>query len=117
MSEPPRIALATCRALLAGDGDDAGLPTALGGAEFVVWDDPAAGWDACCSSTASTPTPSTGARCCAPARSRRSTSSPRTRSAPLLLELELTEPSLFLAQAPGAAARFAAAMRARLPGH
>ncbi len=46
MSEPPRIALATCRALPAGDGDDAGLPAALGGAEFVVWDDPAAGWDA-----------------------------------------------------------------------
>jgi hypothetical protein len=46
VSEPPRIALATCRALPAGDGDDAGLPAALGGAEFVVWDDPAAGWDA-----------------------------------------------------------------------
>jgi hypothetical protein len=46
MPEPPRIALATCRALPAGDGDDAGLPAALGGAEFVVWDDPAAGWDA-----------------------------------------------------------------------
>jgi O-ureido-D-serine cyclo-ligase len=33
---------------------------------------------------------------------------------PLLLELELTEPSLFFAQGPGAAERFAAAIRARL---
>ncbi len=33
---------------------------------------------------------------------------------PLLLELELTEPSLFLGLAPGAAERFAAAVRARL---
>lgn len=34
--------------------------------------------------------------------------------APGLLELELTEPSLFLAHAPGSAARFAAALLARL---
>jgi glutathione synthase/RimK-type ligase-like ATP-grasp enzyme len=33
---------------------------------------------------------------------------------PLLLELELTEPSLFFAQGPGAADRFAAAIRSRL---
>lgn len=33
---------------------------------------------------------------------------------PLLLELELTEPSLFFTQAPGAAERFAAAVRSRL---
>jgi O-ureido-D-serine cyclo-ligase len=33
---------------------------------------------------------------------------------PLLLELELFEPSLFLAHAPGAAARFAACVRARI---
>ncbi len=35
--------------------------------------------------------------------------------APLLLELELTEPSLFLAHAPGAAERFAAAVLAHRP--
>jgi glutathione synthase/RimK-type ligase-like ATP-grasp enzyme len=34
---------------------------------------------------------------------------------PLLLELELTEPSLFFAQGDGAAERFAAAIRSRLP--
>ena len=34
---------------------------------------------------------------------------------PLLLELELTEPSLFFAQGEGAAERFAAAIRSRLP--
>ena len=34
---------------------------------------------------------------------------------PLLLELELTEPSLFFQQGDGAAERFAAALRARLP--
>jgi glutathione synthase/RimK-type ligase-like ATP-grasp enzyme len=33
---------------------------------------------------------------------------------PLLLELELTEPSLFFAQGPGAAERFAAAIRSRV---
>ena len=33
---------------------------------------------------------------------------------PQLLELELTEPSLFFAQAPGSAARFAAVLASRL---
>ena len=33
---------------------------------------------------------------------------------PQLLELELTEPSLFFLQAPGGAERFAAAIRSRL---
>jgi glutathione synthase/RimK-type ligase-like ATP-grasp enzyme len=28
-----------------GDADDAGLPAALGGADFVLWDDPAADWE------------------------------------------------------------------------
>jgi len=37
-----------------------------------------------------------------------------TTGAPRLLELELTEPSLFLAHAPGSAQRFAAALLARL---
>ncbi|HEV2285831.1 MAG TPA: hypothetical protein VGR80_07295, partial [Steroidobacteraceae bacterium] len=36
--------------------------------------------------------------------------------APCLLELELTEPSLFLTHAAGAAERFAAVLLARLPG-
>jgi O-ureido-D-serine cyclo-ligase len=36
-------------------------------------------------------------------------------AAPRLLELELTEPSLFLAHAPGSAGRFAAALLACLP--
>ena len=35
--------------------------------------------------------------------------------APCLLELELTEPSLFFAQSPGAASRLAAQLRAQLP--
>lgn len=35
---------------------------------------------------------------------------------PLLVELEVTEPSLFLRHAPGAADRFAAAIASRLPG-
>jgi hypothetical protein len=39
---------------------------------------------------------------------------PGPDGAPLLMELELTEPSLFLAQSPGAAARFAQAVRDRL---
>ncbi|HUL45589.1 MAG TPA: hypothetical protein VLV25_00660 [Steroidobacteraceae bacterium] len=38
------------------------------------------------------------------------------RGAPELLELELTEPSLFLAHAPGSAERFAAALLASLDG-
>jgi glutathione synthase/RimK-type ligase-like ATP-grasp enzyme len=40
------VALATCAHFPHGDADDAGLPAALGGADFVVWDDPAAGWEA-----------------------------------------------------------------------
>jgi hypothetical protein len=40
---------------------------------------------------------------------------PGPDGAPLLLELELTEPSLFLRHAPGAAERFARAIAARLP--
>jgi hypothetical protein len=36
---------------------------------------------------------------------------------PLLVEVELTEPSLFLEHAPGSAARFAAAIAAKLPPH
>lgn len=47
MSEPPRIALATCAPLPEGDGDEAALPAALGpsvAADFVPWDDPAADW-------------------------------------------------------------------------
>ena len=39
---------------------------------------------------------------------------PGADGAPLLLELEVTEPSLFLDQAPGAAERFAAAVRGRV---
>ena len=39
---------------------------------------------------------------------------PGPDGAPLLMELELTEPCLFLAQAPGAAARFAEAVAAQL---
>ena len=40
---------------------------------------------------------------------------PGPDGAPVLVEVELTEPSLFLATAPGAADRFAAAIVARLP--
>jgi glutathione synthase/RimK-type ligase-like ATP-grasp enzyme len=46
MSEPPRVALATCTFFPDGDPDDHGLPAALGGAEWVAWDDPSAEWDA-----------------------------------------------------------------------
>ncbi len=38
-----RIALATCAALPAGDGDDDGLRDTLG-AEWAVWDDPGVDW-------------------------------------------------------------------------
>lgn len=41
---------------------------------------------------------------------------PDDRSAPCVLEVELTEPSAFLSQSPGAAGRFAAAIVARLAG-
>jgi glutathione synthase/RimK-type ligase-like ATP-grasp enzyme len=41
----PRVALATCAVFPGGDADDAGLPAALGGADFVLWDDPAADWE------------------------------------------------------------------------
>jgi glutathione synthase/RimK-type ligase-like ATP-grasp enzyme len=41
----PRVGLATCSLLPEGDGDDAGLPAALGGADFLVWDDPAVDWE------------------------------------------------------------------------
>ncbi|HEV7753650.1 MAG TPA: hypothetical protein VGO71_19010 [Baekduia sp.] len=44
-STPPRVALATFSVFPEGDVDDAGLPAALGGADFVVWDDPEADWD------------------------------------------------------------------------
>jgi glutathione synthase/RimK-type ligase-like ATP-grasp enzyme len=52
MSVTPRVALVTCGFFPDGDADDAGLPAALGGADFdvradfVVWDDPAADWEA-----------------------------------------------------------------------
>jgi glutathione synthase/RimK-type ligase-like ATP-grasp enzyme len=47
MPEPrPRIALATFDVFPAGDADDQPLPAALGGADWVVWDDPDADWDA-----------------------------------------------------------------------
>ena len=39
---------------------------------------------------------------------------PGADGSPVLMELEVTEPSLFLSQAPGSAARFAAAVRARV---
>jgi glutathione synthase/RimK-type ligase-like ATP-grasp enzyme len=45
-SAEPRVALATCGVFPDGDADDAGLPAALGGADFLVWDDPAADWEA-----------------------------------------------------------------------
>jgi hypothetical protein len=41
---------------------------------------------------------------------------PGPAGTPLVLELELTEPSLFHAHAPGSAARLATAIAARLPG-
>jgi glutathione synthase/RimK-type ligase-like ATP-grasp enzyme len=41
-----RIALATCAAFPAGDEDDAPLAAALPEAEFAIWDDPSADWDA-----------------------------------------------------------------------
>ncbi len=41
---------------------------------------------------------------------------PAADGTPTLVELELTEPSLFLAHGPGAPDRFAAAIAARLPG-
>jgi glutathione synthase/RimK-type ligase-like ATP-grasp enzyme len=47
MPEPrPRIALATFDVFPAGDADDRALPAALGGADWLVWDDPGADWDA-----------------------------------------------------------------------
>jgi glutathione synthase/RimK-type ligase-like ATP-grasp enzyme len=46
MSPAARIALATASIFPGGDEDDARLPEALGGAEFVVWDDPSVDWDA-----------------------------------------------------------------------
>ena len=45
MSVQPRVALATFSVFPDGDVDDAGLPAALGGADFVIWDDPEADWD------------------------------------------------------------------------
>jgi glutathione synthase/RimK-type ligase-like ATP-grasp enzyme len=42
----PRVALATCSYFPGGDADDAGLPAALGGADFVVWDDATVDWAA-----------------------------------------------------------------------
>jgi hypothetical protein len=45
MPEPPRIALATCTFFPEGDADDQGLPEALGGADWVAWDDPSADWE------------------------------------------------------------------------
>jgi glutathione synthase/RimK-type ligase-like ATP-grasp enzyme len=42
----PRIALATFAVFPDGDADDQALPAALGGADWVIWDDPAADWDA-----------------------------------------------------------------------
>jgi glutathione synthase/RimK-type ligase-like ATP-grasp enzyme len=44
-STEPRVALATFSVFPDGDVDDAGLPAALGGADFVVWDDPQADWE------------------------------------------------------------------------
>jgi glutathione synthase/RimK-type ligase-like ATP-grasp enzyme len=43
---PVRIALATFRVFPDGDADDRGLPAALGGADWVIWDDPAVDWKA-----------------------------------------------------------------------
>jgi glutathione synthase/RimK-type ligase-like ATP-grasp enzyme len=42
-----RVALATCAAFPDGDGDDAGLPEAIGGdVTFAIWDDPEVDWAA-----------------------------------------------------------------------
>jgi glutathione synthase/RimK-type ligase-like ATP-grasp enzyme len=46
MPQPARIALATCAYFPGGDPDDQGLPEALGGADWVAWDDPSADWEA-----------------------------------------------------------------------
>jgi glutathione synthase/RimK-type ligase-like ATP-grasp enzyme len=45
MPRAPRVALATCSYFPEGDGDDAGLPEAIGGdVSFAIWDDPAVDW-------------------------------------------------------------------------
>jgi glutathione synthase/RimK-type ligase-like ATP-grasp enzyme len=45
MPGTPRVALATCSHFPDGDGDDAGIPAAIGGdVSFVIWDDPEADW-------------------------------------------------------------------------
>jgi glutathione synthase/RimK-type ligase-like ATP-grasp enzyme len=46
MPEPRRIALATFHVFPEGQEDDRGLPAALGGAEWAVWDDPSVDWKA-----------------------------------------------------------------------
>jgi glutathione synthase/RimK-type ligase-like ATP-grasp enzyme len=46
VSGTPRIALATCSYFPDGDPDDAGLPDAIAGSAFVVWDDDRVDWDA-----------------------------------------------------------------------
>lgn len=46
MTQHARIALATASMFPGGDADDARLPEALGGAEYVVWTDPSVDWDA-----------------------------------------------------------------------
>lgn len=44
MPVPPRVALATCSHFPQGDPDDHGLPAAIEGSEFVIWDDPDVDW-------------------------------------------------------------------------
>jgi glutathione synthase/RimK-type ligase-like ATP-grasp enzyme len=46
VSGTPRIALATCSYFPGGDPDDEGLPGAIEGSSFVVWDDAGVDWDA-----------------------------------------------------------------------
>ncbi|WP_027004753.1 ATP-grasp domain-containing protein [Conexibacter woesei] len=45
MSVPPRVALATCSHFPQGDPDDAPLPAAIEGSEYVIWDDPSVDWN------------------------------------------------------------------------
>jgi glutathione synthase/RimK-type ligase-like ATP-grasp enzyme len=44
MPVSPRVALATCSHFPQGDPDDAGLPAAIEGSEFVIWDDASVDW-------------------------------------------------------------------------
>jgi hypothetical protein len=121
-----RVALATCSAFPGGTPDDRAV-AALLDADVRAWDDPAVDWEVydrviVCSTWDYVDRVEAFVAWCRAIGPQRLRNDPPLYARvdlltgndgePLLIELEVAEPALYLATAPGAAERFAAAIRA-----